>query len=124
MQVGNSDDRYFTSFVNNITPLFSSWSNYPTTLNPLSLYKFSSLEINLSRDLRVINRQTYSILDFLGDCGGLLDALKLLGELFANPVALYMFRTKIASLIVHILPSATSDRNEKERVFGENEKKR
>ena len=88
------------------------------------MYKFASLEINLNRDLIVINRQTYSLLDFLGDCGGLLDALKLLGELFANPVALYMFRTKIASLIVHILPSATSDRNEKERVFGENEKKR
>ena len=118
MQVGNSDDRYFTSHVDNIAPKFSSWSNYPSKEDPLSLYKFSSLEINLYRDLKVINRQTYSLLDFLGDCGGLLDALRILGELFANPVALYMLHTKIASLIVYILPSAANEKSVKDRVFG------
>lgn len=40
-----------------------------------------SVELNLNKDLKQIDRQTYSLLDWLGDCGGLLDALVLIGDL-------------------------------------------
>ena len=32
-------------------------------------------------DLKVHNRKTYSLLDWLGDVGGLLDGMYLIGEL-------------------------------------------
>ena len=51
IQLGDSVDREFNSFVNNITPNFSSWSNFPTDEKPLNLYKFASFEINLNKDL-------------------------------------------------------------------------
>ena len=51
VQFGNSVDREFNSFVDNITPQYSSWSNFPTDDNPLNLYKFASFEVNLNKDL-------------------------------------------------------------------------
>ena len=40
-----------------------------------SLYKYVSWELNMSLDRVNWNRQTYSLLDWLGDLGGLADAL-------------------------------------------------
>ena len=37
-------------------PKPSSWNDYPTQDNPLGLYKFGSIEINLSQDLMTWNR--------------------------------------------------------------------
>ena len=86
--MGNSEDREFNSYVDNITPMYSSWSSFPTTDNPNTLYKYASVEINLNKNLRQTNRQTYSLLDLLGDCGGLIDILFFLGELFINPISI------------------------------------
>jgi len=38
------------------------------------------MEIILHPDKLVVNRQTYSLLDWLGDMGGLFDALKIIVE--------------------------------------------
>ena len=35
--------------------------------------------------MKVINRSTYSILDWLGDIGGLHDALQIIGAFIAGP---------------------------------------
>ena len=56
-------------------PKPSSWNSYPTKENPDGVFKYGSIEINLSQDLTTWHRQTYSILDFIGDMGGLLDGL-------------------------------------------------
>ena len=42
-------------------------------------YKVTGLEILASYDVVRINRETYSLLQFLGDVGGLYDALLFLG---------------------------------------------
>ena len=57
----------------------SAWNKFPTPEDPGSQYKYTSLEITVNPDLKVLNRQTYGLLDFLGDCGGLLDALLVIG---------------------------------------------
>ena len=36
-------------------------------------------------DVRAISRQTYGVLDWMGDWGGLMDALKLLAQLLIMP---------------------------------------
>ena len=63
----------------------SSWDKFPTESNPKSLYKFFSMELISSLNLKQINRQTYSILDWMGDCGGLFDALLIIGQIFVQP---------------------------------------
>ena len=53
----------------------SAWIDYPDH------YKFASVEFNMSMDQMNWTRSTYSILDWLGDLGGLLDILLKIGEL-------------------------------------------
>ena len=57
-------------------PKPSSWNEYPTREKPDGIYKFGSIEVNLSQNLDQWNRQTYSTLDFIGDLGGLFDGLR------------------------------------------------
>ena len=45
-------------------------------------YKMGSIEIIAKNSKLIINRQTYGILDWLGDIGGLNDALTLIVKIF------------------------------------------
>ena len=52
-------------------------------------------------DRLVINRHTYHILEWLGDIGGLADALKYIGAFFAGPIATYALESNVlASLFI------------------------
>ena len=51
----------------------SAWTEFPDK------YKFIGVEILMDFSLKSINRSTYSVLDYLGDIGGFIDLLKLLG---------------------------------------------
>ena len=82
--MGYSEERTFYSYLMKM-PEASSWNNFPTPAYPLTRYKFTSFEINYSPDQQITNRQTYSILDWLGDMGGLLDALYFLGKFLVVP---------------------------------------
>ena len=86
--IGSAEERLFyhlSSLPDNIKLLPSAWNNYPTTEKPSNRFKFFSAEFTFKKDLKVINRVTYSVLDWLGDCGGLVDALIIIGQLIANP---------------------------------------
>ena len=69
-------------------PGISSW-NDNLIENPGGRYKFNSMELNFSQDLILIQRQTYSILDWLGDIGGLNDALLAIIKLILTPYTLF-----------------------------------
>ena len=56
--------------------LFSSWTDNLIE-NPDGQYKFASMRINAHQKKFVYNRQTYSLLDWFGDMGGLYDGLYL-----------------------------------------------
>ena len=56
----------------------SAWNEHPTR-NATGLYKFISYEIVLDARVKVTSRQTYDILSWLGDCGGLKDGIFGLG---------------------------------------------
>ena len=45
--------------------------------------------------MTTIERQTYSILDWLGDVGGLLDGLKIIGSLLIAPIASFTMRVEL-----------------------------
>ena len=65
----------------------SSWNTYPTRENPSSRYKFMSIEVNMNLDKKRFSRQTYSLLDWLGDIGGLSDALLPIVGLLVSPLS-------------------------------------
>ena len=53
----------------------SSAIYFPTKEKPSSRFYYTSMEIKMSLDLVTWMRQTYSLLDWLGDLGGLYDSL-------------------------------------------------
>ena len=40
------------------------------------MYSFASINMIIEPEVIVINRQAYGLLDYLGDIGGLIDALR------------------------------------------------
>ena len=55
----------------------SLMNKVPTQAEPNNRYIFSCLYLGQGKDLVIINRQTYNLLDWLGDWGGLLDGLRM-----------------------------------------------
>ena len=82
-----TESEYFQYFMG--FPQASSWNTFPTTENPSSRYKYISVELNMSLESQIYSRQTYSLLDYLGDLGGLADALLKLGALIVAPFATF-----------------------------------
>ena len=72
-----------------LPPKPSAWNVYPTSENPFSMFKYASIEINLSQDVTTVNRQTYSTLDFIGDIGGLIDGLRYVLLMMITPFSKY-----------------------------------
>ena len=77
----------------------SSWNKIITPEEPLNKYKFTSIEINASMDQTFITRETYSMLDYLGDLGGLFDAFKILGGILISPVSGFALKSRLLSTI-------------------------
>ena len=80
-------------------------SNWPTKENPTGAYKYSSIILNFEQDVQVIERSTYSILELLGDCGGLFDALRLICGLLVGSIAAYNLKSALLSSIFRYVAS-------------------
>ena len=78
--------------------------NYPTPEEPGLRYKFIGLYFTVSKDLIEINRQTYSLLDWMGDIGGLIDGLFLLTDLFMAPLSRLALQSFIMTSLVRVYP--------------------
>ena len=59
---------------------------------------YYSLRLTLHQDLRTINRKTDSLLDWLGDWGGLLDSFSFLAKIIMNAYSIYSIKTHLAQL--------------------------
>ena len=59
---------------------------------PYNTFKYASFEIELNQDGVIWQRSTYSALDFLGDLGGLFDALRFIGETILSPFTHYALK--------------------------------
>ena len=66
------------------------------------------MSIKLSPDVPKVRRKTDSLLDWLGDWGGLLDSLNFLTDILISPLSAYMMKSKLAQLLVKILPSESN----------------
>ena len=69
------------------------------------MFKYASVEINMTLDLRRWQRQTYSILDWLGDLGGLYDSLFILCRFLISPIASYTLQQAFFSKMFRVIES-------------------
>ena len=86
----------------------SGWIDYPTPEDPGRKYKFIGLDFTFSKDLIEINRQTYSLLDWMGDIGGLIDGLFLLADLFMAPLSKLALQGFIMTSLFRVYPHSAS----------------
>ena len=80
----------------NVRP--STLTTFPTDENPDAGYKIASVDVMLGADMRQISRQTYTVLDWFGDWGGLLDALFLIAETLVYPFSLSALYDRVAAM--------------------------
>ena len=64
--------------------------------------------VAINPDLLKIRRKTDSLLDWLGDWGGLLDSLYFIADILLSPLSAYMMKSKLTQLLVKLLPSESS----------------
>lgn len=79
-------------------PAQSSVREWPTK-EKNNYYKFSSFWIELGQNRVVSERATYGALEWIGDIGGLMDGLSIVGALLAGPVASFSMRASLFSVI-------------------------
>ena len=65
----------------------------------MSIFNYKSMWFNLDAKQNVIERSTYSLLDWLGDVGGLFDGLILMTRWFVSPMVVFALRAKLLSQI-------------------------
>ena len=94
----------------------TSWNQFPNAQNPFDRYKFISLQFTFGKDQYVTTRTAYGVLDWLSDCGGLVDILFLIAEVFISPFAAYTLKSKLSTSLVRYKRSESPD---KARAFQE-----
>ena len=77
----------------------------------MKIYKFNSFWFELRQELTVIERETYSLLEWLGDVVGLFDGLKLIFKILIVPLTSFALKAELLSEIWKSKKKAsTSDR--------------
>ena len=75
-----------TVFSFNFIKNFASGWTADLQKNPDGNYKFGGIGFLVDREVIVLNRQAYDLLDYLGDIGGLIDALRYIVALVFSPL--------------------------------------
>ena len=63
----------------------------------------------MSPDLEVTERQTYNLLEYLGDIGGLFDALRYMGIFIISPFVSFSLRSKLLNSLFRFVTSVQTD---------------
>ena len=61
------------------------------------MYKFNGVAFTRSNQLTSYERQTYSLLELLGDVGGLFDGLKQIIEFLITPIAVFFMKQSLVT---------------------------
>ena len=72
----------------------STYNTWPTRENP-TMRKFNSLWLEQHIEKSIIERNTYSFLDWLGDVGGLYDGLRKPASMIAYPIAMFLMKSNL-----------------------------
>ena len=64
----------------------------------------------MSPDLEVTERQTYNLLEYLGDIGGLFDALRYMGIFILGPFVSFSLQSKLLNSLFRFVSSVSPDK--------------
>ena len=78
----------------------SSHIRWPTKENPFVTHKFTSIWLEQGLKQFITERSTYSMLEWVGDVGGLYDGLIVSAQTLLSPLALYALKEMLASSIL------------------------
>ena len=85
IQLGFSEERIFESVEVRVPePSTAIW--WPTRENPNQEYRITGAWLELGQATTTIERQTYSLLELVGDVGGLYDGLRLIAQSMLAPL--------------------------------------
>lgn len=76
---------------------------WPTKADP-KIYKFNSFWFELRKYGTTIERETYSLLDWMGDIGGLYGGIVLIAQSMVSPIAAIAVKTEVFSQAFKISP--------------------
>ena len=98
VQIGEGDETEFTSIVetSDIIKHNRIGEGFPVANVTNIPYTYMEAYIVLNANLKQISRKTDSLLDWLGDCGGLLDGLNFIGTVLSNPYSTYALHAQLA----------------------------
>ena len=68
-------------------------------------FKYDSFYFQLSKEVQVIKRSTYSVLDWLGDVGGLYDGLKIIASFLIAPISSLAAKDLLLTQVFRVMPS-------------------
>ena len=74
----------------------SAFSIWPTKEAP-TVYKYNALYLELRPDYQIIERQTYHLLEWIGDVGGLFDGLVYIFKIIVKPFSLFAVQAEVLS---------------------------
>mmetsp|Transcript_2845 Transcript_2845/g.3878 ORF Transcript_2845/g.3878 Transcript_2845/m.3878 type:complete len:138 (+) Transcript_2845:506-919(+) len=117
LSYGVSEEESFLTLKTDGNLIYSSWNEFPSAENPYSDYKFASFAVMRESDVEVISRQGYSVLDWLGDWGGLMDALIMIADILMIPLRRLAFASTLASIFVKVRPQTNKMENAEERII-------
>lgn len=101
-QYGQETESEFYAFEQPITGI-SAWTD-DLIEKPNGQYKFTSMEVNLKLQEKVIMRDTYDFLSFIGDVGGLADGLLMLVSFLLSPYTSFTLRSYLLTGLFRRLP--------------------
>ena len=65
---------------------------------------FFEFWIGIKSDMIKITRKTDSIIDWMGNCGGFMEALKIIGEILVFSYNAYALKSTLALNLVRFVP--------------------
>ena len=86
------------------TTVLSNWNTWPTVDEPDGKWKFFSTILQFSQDMKIIERSTYSGLEWLGDLGGLYCALIIIGQFLVKPFSILSLKIEMVSKVFRLSP--------------------
>lgn len=85
LQLGQSTTTEFEK-INFDKDFSGAYDIWPTQDDP-NFYNIAQFYFELSSEKIMIERETYSALEWLGDVGGLVDGLRLIANIIIGPIA-------------------------------------
>lgn len=79
----------------------SAFSIWPTKEDP-TVYKYNAFYLELRPELTTIERQTYSLLAWIGDVGGLLDGLWYMFKIIVRPFTAFAVKAEVLSQVFRL----------------------